>query len=140
MPTSPSEPRWLTGREVSELNRYEVEETGEPFLVLQPQLLSGAVERPRNLWRYEDEVDIILLATRLLFAIAGAHAFQQGNKRTAWAACGWFLRLNGFRLVAPDTSDFADRIVDVIERTLAESDFAELLRPFVVPLDEAQGP
>ncbi len=102
--------------------------------------MAGALARPRNLWQYDDNDDIVALAVRLLFAIAGAHAFEQGNKRTAWFACGVFLAVNGYRLAAPDTSSFGALVIDVIERARTEREFVDLLRPFVVPIDESAGP
>lgn len=128
------EPRWLTGQDIVDINRREVEATGEPFGILQESLLDGALARPVNLWSLQGEEDIVVLATRLLTAIAAAHAFQQGNKRTAWAACGIFLALNGYEVRAPDTVEFAETIIGLVERTRSEAAFVALFRDFVEPI------
>jgi prophage maintenance system killer protein len=39
--------------------------------------------RPRNAFAYGEE-DIVVLAVKLLAALAQAHAFKQGNKRTSF--------------------------------------------------------
>ena len=58
-------------------------------------LLESALARPRNAFAYGEE-DIIVLAVALMAGIARAHAFEQGNKRTAFAAMRLFLCANGF--------------------------------------------
>ena len=79
-------PRWLTAEEISQINALQVEETGEPFLILNHGLLESAIGRPRNRHAYDEERDVVVLSVSLLFGLAKNHAFQQGNKRTATAA------------------------------------------------------
>lgn len=129
-----NEPRWLTPAEVIELNKAAVAATGEPFVVLNEGLLESACDRPRNLFLYEDEQDMAVLATRLLVAIARNHAFGQGNKRAAFAAADAFLYLNGHDLVLADTVEVADMITRVIASEAPESDLEALLAEAVTPL------
>lgn len=56
--------------------------------------LEGAVARPEQYSAYQT-VDRALLATVLAHGIIEAHAFQDGNKRTAHVAMHVFLELNG---------------------------------------------
>jgi death-on-curing protein len=65
--------------------------------------------------------------------IARAHAFEQGNKRAAFAAMRLFLRINGYDTGFEDTIDWADKIISLIEHRTTEEQFVEALRPFVVP-------
>jgi death on curing protein len=59
--------------------------------------LDGALGRPQNLAAYgAPEPDIADLAAVYAVGIAKAHAFVDGNKRTAWATMRAFLRLNGY--------------------------------------------
>jgi death on curing protein len=127
----PSEPRWLPSDAVIEKNRLEVEETGERHLLRDLGLLEGAMARPQNAFAYGEE-DIVVLAVRLLAAIAQAHAFEQGNKRTAFGAMWHFLRLNGYDLNFEDSAFWEGPTVELIEHRLSEEDFAAALRPFVV--------
>jgi death-on-curing protein len=64
--------------------------------------------------------------------IAQAHAFEQGNKRTAFEALWHFLRLNGFDLAIEDTEAWAEPVISLIEHRSTEEDFARAIRPYVV--------
>jgi len=57
--------------------------------------LQAAVMRPQMAAHYE-EADIIQQAVLLAVGILQAQAFLDGNKRTAFAACDVFLRINGY--------------------------------------------
>jgi death-on-curing protein len=83
---------WLPIEAVIEHNRLEVAETGEMHFLRGRGLLEGALARPQNAFAYGEE-DVLALAVRLLAGIAQAHAFEQGNKRTAFEAMWHFLRL-----------------------------------------------
>jgi len=98
----PNEPRWLPIEAVIEHNRLEVEETGERHFLRDQGLLESALARPQNAFAYGEE-DVVVLAVRLLAGIAFAHAFEQGNKRTAFEAMWHFLRLNGYDLAIEDS-------------------------------------
>lgn len=63
--------------------------------------------------------------------IARAHPFEQGNKRTAFAAMRLFLRINGYDTGFEDTIDWVDKIISLIEHRTTEEQFVEALRPFV---------
>ena len=94
-------------------------------------MLESALARPQNAFAYGEE-DIVVLAVRLLAGVAFAHAFEQGNKRTAFEAMWHFLRLNGYDLAIEDFAVWATPVLDLIERRSTEDDFALTLRPFVV--------
>ena len=74
-----------------------------------------------------------MLAVRLMAGIAQAHAFEQGNKRTAFEALWHFLRLNGFDLAIDDSEAWAEPVISLIEHRSTEEDFARAVRPYVVP-------
>lgn len=113
-------------------NRFEVEESGERHFLRDRGLLESALARPQNAFAYGEE-DILVLAVRLLAGIAQAHAFEQGNKRTAFEAMWHFLRLNGFDLDIADTQAWADPVISLIEHRSTEKDLVTLLQPHVVP-------
>jgi death-on-curing protein len=85
----PSEPRWLPIEAVIEHNRLEVEATGERHLLRDFGLLESALAQPRNFYGFGQD-DIVVLAVVLMSGIARAHAFEQGNKRTASLQCDYF--------------------------------------------------
>jgi death on curing protein len=128
----PNEPQWLPLEAVIEYNRLEVEATGEHHFVRDLGLLESALARPQNAFAYGEE-DIVVLAVRLMAGIAQAHAFEQGNKRTAFEALWHFLRLNGFDLAIEDSEAWAEPVISLIEHRSTEEDFARAVRPYVVP-------
>ncbi|MFI1312277.1 type II toxin-antitoxin system death-on-curing family toxin [Streptomyces albidoflavus] len=59
-------------------------------------LLVSAIERPRtNVFGAELYLTLHEKAAALLHAVARNHALIDGNKRTAWLAMRFFLRVNG---------------------------------------------
>ena len=88
--------------------------------------------RPQNAFAYGEE-DIVVLAVRLLAGLAQAHAFEQGNKRTAFVAMNEFLMINGHELAIDDTPRWADEVIALVEHRSTEDDFVGTIRPFVVP-------
>nr|WP_304186560.1 type II toxin-antitoxin system death-on-curing family toxin [Hafnia alvei] len=60
--------------------------------------LDGAVNRVMNLHHYHEINDIYTLAAMYLIGVAKAHAFHDGNKRTAFQAASIFLMMNGSEL------------------------------------------
>jgi death on curing protein len=127
----PNEPRWLPVEVVIEHNRLELAGTRERHLVRDIGLLESALARPRNAFGYGEE-DIITLAVTLMAGIARAHAFEQGNKRTAFAAMRLFLRANGYDTGFDDTISWADEMVALVEHRIGEEDFVRAIRPYVI--------
>jgi death-on-curing protein len=119
---------------VIEHNRLELAETGEHHFVRDFGLLESALARPRNAFAYGEQ-DIVVLAVLLMAGIARAHAFEQGNKRAAFAAMRLFLRANGYETAFDDSISWADEIVRLLEHRSTEEDFVRAIRPFVVPVE-----
>jgi len=69
-------------------------------------LLQGALQRPTNKWQYEI-ADTFECAAAYVFGIAKAHAFFDGNKRTAFVTSITFLRLNGWYFVTEPSEGVA---------------------------------
>jgi death on curing protein len=127
----PNEPHWLPAEVVIEHNRLELAQTWEGHFVRDIGLLESALARPRNFFGYGEQ-DIIVLAVALMAGIARAHAFEQGNKRTAFAAMRLFLRANGYDTSFDDTVSWADEIIALVEHRTAEEDFVRAVRPFII--------
>lgn len=128
----PSEPQWLPVEAAIEINRSLVAMTGERHFLRDFGLLESALARPRNAFAYGEE-DIVALAVRLMAGIAQAHAFEQGNKRTAFVAMVQFLIMNGHDLTIEDALPWAERVIGLVEHRATEEEFVVALRPFVVP-------
>ncbi|WP_282128008.1 type II toxin-antitoxin system death-on-curing family toxin [Roseobacter litoralis] len=91
-----------------------------------PVLLEAACDRPRNVAGYENP-DAYALAAAYVFGIAKAHAFVDGNKRTAFVAAFTFLRLNGIS-IQPDPEIGVRMMEDLASDQVSEDDFAVWLR------------
>lgn len=128
----PNEPLWLPIEVVIDLNRALVAITGEQHFLRDRGLLESALARPQNAFAYGEE-DIVALAVRLMAGIAQAHAFEQGNKRTAFVALRLFLHPNGFDLAIDDSEAWAEPVISLIEHRSTEEDFARAVRRYVVP-------
>jgi death-on-curing protein len=90
-----SETVYLTVDDVIALHDEIVKRTGTlPSPLLQPGYLDSAIHRPQQLAAYEG-ADLIIQAVALAIGISQAQAFQDGNKRAAFAAADLFLAFNG---------------------------------------------
>jgi death-on-curing protein len=127
----PSDPEWLPIEAVIDINRMVLATTGEPHFLRDRGLLESALARPQNAFAYGVE-DVTVLGVRLMAGLAQAHAFEQGNKRTAFVALVQFLNANGYDLVIDDSAAWADVVINLVEHRSTEEDFARAVRPFVV--------
>lgn len=94
-------PKWLTSEGVRALHAEQLALFGGEAGLLQEGGLEAALARPRNAWLYGDAPDLPRLAAIYLVGLANAHAFVDGNKRTALAAALVFLALNRRPLHVP---------------------------------------
>lgn len=89
---------YLTADEVILMNELALKSNGT---LISRSGIEGAVNRPQTMAHYEN-ADLITQAAFLYMGIALAHAFRDGNKRTATAAGEAFLSMNGYQLIAAD--------------------------------------
>ncbi len=78
-------------------NRDVIENTGGKTTLpedVKINILDSALNTPYHLHKYVKESDIVTLATRLCYRVAKAHAFDDGNKRTAFLLMLMFLNFN----------------------------------------------
>jgi len=135
-----AEIRYLSLAEVLALYQAMMEKFGlAPSPLREEGMLESAIMRPR-MAAYYSEADIIRQCTLLLIGISQAQAFLDGNKRTAFAACDVFLRLNGLAFTG-DSVEFAIQLEAVAERPggleEATDRFEEWLRSQVHPREES---
>lgn len=110
-----SETVYLSLSEVIAIHAFIMERTGyAPAKLRDEGLLESAVLRPQMAAYYE-QADLVRQAVLLAVGIFQAQAFMDGNKRTAFAACDAFLRLNGQKYPGPGI-DFARQLESVAER------------------------
>lgn len=82
---------YLTLEETLELHRQLIERFGGLEGVRDLGLLDSALARPRSGYY----ASLSEQAAALMQSLAGNHAFIDGNKRIAFAACAVFLHMNG---------------------------------------------
>ena len=90
-------------------------------------LFESALARPRHRWEYGEAKDLYDCAASYGFGIAKNHAFNDGNKRTAFQSMYTFLGLNGYELEATEV-DAVEVMVAVADGSLSERRLATWLR------------
>lgn len=124
--------RYLTVLDVIALNNEILRRSGEaPLPTRDEGGLESALMRPQMASHY-DNADLITQAAVLMAGVAHAHAFVDGNKRTALAAGTVFLALNGLQVVS-EPGAFGRQIEVLVNRQgrldEATTQFVEWLRP-----------
>ena len=93
-----SAPAFLEPDAVLFLHDQSIREYGGYHGLRDEALLSSALNRPVDKFGYDPQAALGTLGAAYAFGIAKNHAFLDGNKRTAWAACVLFLKINGIEL------------------------------------------
>lgn len=130
---SAAEPHWLPADEIKKLNAADSEEVGHGAVIADMAALDKALYRPKQLWAYHGERDILRLACALLVGILEAHPFGRGNRPTGLAAMVMFLEVNGYRWTAPDGPVVGAYVRALAEGRYTEEGLAETLRPDILP-------
>ncbi len=86
----------------------------------------AAIGRVENRLAYGLINDVFALAA--CYVIAVAHAFNDANKRTAFAAMDTVLALNGVELTFPSEVEAGDMIRKIVLGEIDEGDLADWLR------------
>jgi death on curing protein len=135
LPASRNEPRWLPFDEIVAINREVVAATDEPHSLSSPELLDGAINRPRNYYEYEGVADVMKLAVILLFAICRKSSLSAGKQAYRFCCSNRVLFINGYELNISDSDHLADWIVDVICGRMSEDEFIAIVAPYVAEIE-----
>jgi len=104
--------RLLTSEDLIRIHDEVLLETGVGLAGLAGDKdLDGMIGRIENRIRYGLSSDLLYIATFYAVAIASGHCFNDGNKRTGFAAMDVFLRLNGIT-VTMDEDPIVQMMVD----------------------------
>jgi death-on-curing protein len=95
-------------------------------------LLEMGCARAMNLAAYTD-AGLSEIAAAYAFGISKAHAFVDGNKRTAFVTALTFLRLNGFSF-RPAPVEGVRMMEDLASGQVSEVDFARWLSSQMKPI------
>ena len=120
-----SEPIWVPNRAVYIIHDRQIARHGGASGLRDEGLLQGALQRPINKWQYENS-DTFGCAAAYAFGVAKAHAFVDGNKRTAFVTSVTFLRLNGWHFVT-EPAEGVTFMEDLASGAISEESFRNWL-------------
>ena len=121
------EPIWIEERDALALHDRVLALHGGAAGVRDIGLLRSALARPRQLFAYGENPNIIEMAVAYLGGIVRDHPFVDGNKRTAFVAGILFLEMNGYRFTASE-EDATQAVLGLAAGTLDEAAFGVWLR------------
>jgi len=102
--------------------------------ILDFTMLHSAIERPKATFDGKELYPgIFEKASALVHSLIRNHPFNDGNKRTGLAITAWFLRQNGWKLVAPE-DDLIQFTLDIQKKHVAFEHVASWLQVHTVPL------
>jgi death on curing protein len=127
-----NEPRWVPLRAIVVVHDRQIARHGGSPGLRDLALLETACARPRNLLAYGQPA-LEEIAAAYAFGLAKAHAFVDGNKRTAFVTAVTFLRLNGHAF-RPDPREGARMAEDLASGAVGEAGFAAWLARGMTPL------
>ena len=120
---------FLDERVVAFLHDHALAQHGGLPGIRDKTLLQSALARPRHLAHDQPTSDVFALAAAYAYGISRNHPVNDGNKRTAWAACVTLLRLHNVDIdqqIGNEARVLA--VLSLAEGTLSEARFAEWLR------------
>ncbi len=120
-----TEPVWVPLRAVLAIHDRQIARHGGAPGLGDLALLEMVCARALNLAAYTD-VDPARIAAAYAFGIAKAHAFVDGNKRTAFVTAVTFLRLNGYGF-RPDPFEGVKMMEDLASGGIIKTTFAAWL-------------
>jgi len=121
-----SAPIWLSVAAAITIHDRQISRHGGAVGLRDLGLLEAGIARPVNKWQY-GETDLFALAGAYGFGIAKAHAFVDGNKRTALVCALTFLLANGVH-VRRGADETVRVMEDLARDALSEVEFAGWLR------------
>jgi len=121
------EPRWVPRLVVDAAHLDQLREHGGIQRVRDENGLEAALARPRQKWHNASDSDLATLAAAYAFGLTKAHAFNDGNKRTAFLAAVILLGMNGKDLDATE-AEVVQAITALAAGSLGEPDLAMWIR------------
>jgi death-on-curing protein len=125
------EPNWVDERDARALHEKLLILHGGAGGLRDAGLLASALARPRQLFAYAEEPDLITMAAAYTAGIVKNHPFIDGNKRVGFVVGVLFLEINGYRFKATEEQS-AQAIIDLAAGKLDERGYAQFLEHNVV--------
>ena len=121
-----NEPIWVPTRAVYIIHDRQIARHGGASGLRDEGLLQGALQRFINKSHYEN-TNIFGCAAAYAFDIAKAHAFVDGNKRTAFVTSITFLRLNSWHFMT-EPAEGVGFMEDLASGAVSEESFRNWLK------------
>lgn len=128
---------WVPLAALTVIHDRQISRHGGASGMRDPALLEMGCARAMNLAAYGSP-DVFDIAAAYAFGISKAHAFVDGNKRTAFVASFTFLRLNGLNL-RPEPHKGVRMMEDLASGAVTETSFASWLRALLVQQEAKAG-
>lgn len=126
------EPTWIPLAAVLAIHDRQIIRHGGASGMRDRALLEMGCARAMNLAAYTD-AGLAEITSAYAFGIPRAHAFVDGNKRTAFVTALTFLRLNGYSF-RPPAIEGVKMMEDLATGQVSETDFAEWLSSGMKPI------
>jgi death on curing protein len=97
------EPSWIDIDDVLESHNEIIARSGGSYGVLNLGALESTLNKPKNLYYYNDDINLFDLASSYAYGLAKNHCFIDGNKRIAFTIASLFLLINNFELIASES-------------------------------------
>jgi death-on-curing protein len=126
-------PIWIDKPETLVAHSRQLAEHGGSDGLRDEHLLDSALATPRNVFAYERDANLTRLAASYAFGLARNHPLVDGNKRTALVVSEGFLRLNGWKVVAPAEEKYL-AFLHLADGSLNEAELAAWFAAHATPL------
>jgi death-on-curing protein len=127
-----TEPIWVPLAAVLAIHDRQISRHGGAPGMRDQTLLEMGCARAMNLAAYTD-AGLEEIASAYAFGISKAHAFVDGNKRTAFVTALTFLRLNGYSFRPPPVEG-VKMMEDLASGQVSEAEFAKWLSDGMIPI------
>ena len=121
------EPQWLTTTQATILHAEAIARFGGRSGLRDKGLLESAIARPRQVYGYEPDSSLYILAGSYCYGLCRNHPFIDGNKRTGLLLIRSFLFMNRLSF-APDEAETVSMIELVASDDINETEFADWIK------------
>ncbi len=120
-------PIWLSRMVIDAIHTDQIREHGGALGLHDENALESALNRPRDKWHYDHDVDLAALGAAYAFGLARNHPYNDGNKRAALVAMLTFLAINGQDFNAED-DDVLTTMLELAASRITEPELAAWIR------------
>lgn len=117
---------YLNKQDIIYINERVLQQQGVQSQLINENALESTLMRPQTAFYYQN-ADIIIQGALLIVGITLAHAFLDGNKRTALVAGYDFFKINGYQMIAAPL-EFAYQMEVILNR---EKSLDDVMQDFI---------